>query len=586
MDQSRTDADRTGAPLSRRGFLAVAAGAAAAVPLVAGCGGGGGGSGLSSTGKPVKGGPKTTPNKDVVYPDGYVGPIASMKGPITTERARLKIVVPQDANVADWNTNVFTKWYEKRTNVQVDFQIVGGGGSGTQSDTMTKVNAMIASGDLPDAFMVPFTPSQVYVYGSQQKTFRPLEHIVQQYCPEAQRMLSQYPDVKKTMTTPDGHMYALPFIADVFHVHAGNDRTWIYKPWLEKLGLKMPTTLDEFEHTLEMFKTHDLNGKGAGSILPMVSDSQSFFDQFFMGSFMYCPPSPWLMLNGDTVEAAYVKDGWRSGLQYLNRLYGKGLIAKQSFTQSAEQLQRLGNASTPEVGVFREYYWGSFMTINQDHPAYLDWECLPMLNGPSGKPTAAWDYYSAIYPPTFVVTTASKIPEIATMWADGLYEMEATIRADWGVLGRDWHWAKQGDVSLNGGQASFVVDSVWPPAHRWWGQDATAYQSNDFRLSQGVNPKSPTYEKALYEQTKSAYYPYRQPQSMQLPPLYMTTSQTSQVADLATTINNYVTQSMAGFITGKQDPNDDGKWNSYLSTLKKMGLPRYLDIYSKAYQKR
>jgi hypothetical protein len=69
-----------------------------------------------------------------------------------------------------------------------------------------------------------------------------------------------------------------------------------------------------------------------------------------------------------------------------------------------------------------------------------------------------------------------------------------------------------------------------------------------------------------------------------LPPLAMSQTDAGQLADLQTTINNYVSQSEVNFIIGKQDPNDDGAWNSYLKKLEQMKLSSYLDINQKAYE--
>ncbi len=203
---AETSGSRGRGGLSRRGFIrggaAVGVAAAAAVPTLAGCGAKGG-SNLSSAGKPVKGGPKTTRNPAPHYPPDYVGPIASFKGPITTERARLKVVVSQDPVVGDWKINHFSKWYAKRTNVDIDWQVIAAG-TGDQSDLITKVNAIIASGDLPDVFMTGFTPSQLALFGQDQRLFIPLDKYIDDYGVETKRLLKEFPVAKQVCTAlPD-----------------------------------------------------------------------------------------------------------------------------------------------------------------------------------------------------------------------------------------------------------------------------------------------------------------------------------------------------------------------------------------------
>ena len=587
---AKTHPDPTGPHLSRRTFVGGAIALGSAAPVVAACSSSSGGGGnLSSAGKPVKGGPKTTPNKSVSYPDGYVGPIASFKGPVTTERATLTVVVPQDVTVGDWAKNEFSKWYEKRTNVHVNYKVVGGTNNSATSDVSTKVNAMIGSGDLPDVFIMGysgFTPSQLLLYGRDQKLFRPLDQYIDDYGVEIKRVFQQYPDSKKLATAPDGKIYTMPDINDCYHCRAVN-KAWIYKPWLDELGLKVPETTDELEQVLKAFKTKDPNRNGRSDEVPLTTDSLTPIDTFFMGSFLYNPGKPWLALEDGKVTAVFVQPGWREGLRYMNRLYSQGLIAKQTFTQTTEQVARLGNASKPVLGASIGNFWGSFMNVDvaAKHPRYLDYVAIPTLKGPDGTRIAPSNYYEPIRLGELVVTKASKIPEIAVMWADGLYELEAVLRGYYGPQGSTWDWAKKGSVGFNGKSALYrsVPQTGAAVTGLAWDQQAVAYRSNDFRMAEAVDPANPTFEKPLYENVKAAYHPYFEPQSQDLPPLYMSSDDAGQIADQQETINTYVTGSLAKFVTGKLDPNSDKDWKSYLSTLQSMGLQKYLSINQKAY---
>ena len=65
--------------------------------------------------------------------------------------------------------------------------------------------------------------------------------------------------LKSAMTAPDGNIYALPKVNECLHCTYGQ-RMWINTTWLEKLGLEMPTTTDEFYQVLKAFKEQDPNG--------------------------------------------------------------------------------------------------------------------------------------------------------------------------------------------------------------------------------------------------------------------------------------------------------------------------------------
>ncbi len=53
-----------------------------------------------------------------------------------------------------------------------------------------------------------------------------------------------------------------------------------------------------------------------------------------------------------------------------------------------------------------------------------------------------------------------------------------------------------------------------------------------------------------------------------------------QLAELDKTINDYVKTKTAKFIIGEADI--DKEWSNYVSTLDKMNLKKYLEIYQKA----
>ncbi|MBM7789658.1 extracellular solute-binding protein [Tenggerimyces flavus] len=572
--------------LSRRGFLKAAAASAVAVPTIAACNGGDSGASGGShaaAGKPVAGGPKTTPNPNVLYPQGYIGPIASTKGPITTEPATLTVAVPADITVGDWNKNAFTDWFTKRTGVKVKFQVMASGGS----DTMTKVNAMISSGNLPDIFMFPwsgFTPSQLSIYGSQQKLFVPLNKIIDEYCVETKRIFDAYPDAKKVITSPDGNIYCMPSVNDCFHCHTHNAGAFVYQPWLDQVGLKVPESLDEFENMLVEFKNGDPNKNGKADEIPLTTQmSQVTLDSFIMGSFMYNPGSPWLALNEGKVDCVFDKDEWREGLRYLNKLYQQGLVPKQTFTQTSDQMKKLGTAKVVTLGtvVGRR----GFLTV--DTPRYWEYSPIAPLKGPNGFRQTTWDYYSSYYIGNFVITKACKIPEIAAMWADSQYELESLNRAYLGPEGVGWTWAKKGEVGIDGRQAVYKYLQPPPakPGQSWY-QDGVLYWSKDWFMSSAIDPKKPEHEKKLYEDTNSAYYPHRQPEELQVPPLTMSEADSAQAGDLSTTINNYVTQMEAKFVMGEVDPNNDGDWTDYTDTLQKMHLSDYLELNQRSYEQR
>jgi putative aldouronate transport system substrate-binding protein len=110
------------------------------------------------------------------------------------------------------------------------------------------------------------------------------------------------------------------------------------------------------------------------------------------------------------------------------------------------------------------------------------------------------------------------------------------------------------------------------------------YRSGDFRLAERVNPRKPTFESPLYEQTRDAYFPYKQPVELEFPPVTLEADQAAQDAEIGLNLKGEVNLSMAKFVTGKLDPADDGHWRDYLGRIAKIGLKPYLEIQQAAYE--
>lgn len=62
------------------------------------------------------------------------------------------------------------------------------------------------------------------------------------------------------VTNPDGHIYTLPGKKPLRP--KGCDTPFINKAWLDRLGLEIPTTVDEWYEVLKAFKEQDANGNG------------------------------------------------------------------------------------------------------------------------------------------------------------------------------------------------------------------------------------------------------------------------------------------------------------------------------------
>lgn len=548
------------------------------------------GSGPSGGSSDVNQGTKVelpAPVSEVLYPDPYVGPKAYGRKPFADGTKTFTVVVPQDPTwVGDWNKNQFSSWLEKRTGVKVKYEAVNLT-SPDGSQNLSKINAMLSSGDLPDAFMsVGLSGAQISLYG-QQGLFVDLTGLIDTYAPVERQMLTEVDDLKQTMTALDGKIYQFAGINQCYHCRTGLNKTFINQSYLDKVGASMPESTEDFRSVLKEFAERNPSGKEG--FLPFVGGNTGFgaVDVWFVNPFTYNPGQPWIRLNGGKVEFVPNTDGWRQGMAYMRQLYDDRSLTKQSLTITGPETVKLGDQGL--IGSARNLFWGSFLSIQYSKDAlWHQYAPVMPLKGPSGGRIATNDYYTS---PSnvMVITKACKNPELLAQWADYQMDAEAILRAfpKGGQKGKQWDWATKGNKGIDGRQAVWKAfnNTQQATVGIGWNQSSLMYRSLDERNGQWVDPKAPNFEADLYQLSKR-YTEFSQPKDQQLPPLIFDETATATISDLETTIQNHVTQSMAKFATAELDVNDDTVWNNYVNTLQKMNLNQYLELYQQAYDKR
>jgi len=200
----------------------------------------------------------------------------------------------------------------------------------------------------------------------------------------------------------------------------------------------------------------------------------------------------------------------------------------------------------------------------------------------TGFQKAVWLPYDKIRIGNFIMTKADKYPAATMRWADEMYTFEANLHSNFGNEGSSWTWAQPGDKGRDGNPAKYrLLIPFGRVQNESWAQYGLNYRTDkDWYAGQAIT-KQPDKEKMYYDITKKNYEPYKQQLDKIVPPLYFSKEDSEQLADLEKTITDYMTNMTARFISG--DADIDKEWDSYVSTLDKMNLKGYLDIYQRAY---
>ncbi|WP_240416031.1 extracellular solute-binding protein [Paenibacillus periandrae] len=239
-----------------------------------------------------------------------------------------------------------------------------------------KLQTRIASGDIPDLF-VPWKGIESDL--AKQGALADLTDLLPKYAPHVYNRIPEdvWKNVKKSDPTGKGRIYFVP------KVTLSNDYGgFIRKDWLDKLGLSIPQTQDEYVNVLRAFRDKDPNGNGQKDELPLSGREQGrWFDNLFgmYGVAMLEGYPQWDLYNGEITYSA-ITPNMKASLTFLNKLYAEKLLDNNTFLNKSNDWW--ARITSEKVGTWFHLGHGlpstTFGPISQKNPK-LDIAAVPLI---------------------------------------------------------------------------------------------------------------------------------------------------------------------------------------------------------------
>ncbi len=522
--------------------------------------------------------------------DDYVmDPILNELGSetICKEPVDISLMIAQSGNVIDYDTNTFTQEVERKGNVNIVFQLLPVG------DAETKVNLTLSSGtDLPDVLIYPLEDSMVATYG-EEGTFIPLnkyyKHSSEYTVPQVEKLIAEGGiDVLEYLTMSDGNIYTLPRFPESV-AQDFSRLLFINKVWLNNLGLKEPTTLDEFTATLRAFKEQDANGNGnKGDEIPMMDYNAADIEYALLNTvkqgFIRSGTEGLVIGEDGQLYFDYMTEEYKDFLKYMKMLVAEGLYDKTSFSQDQATLKTLLNAETARVGVFCAT---STSILTGGTPRRDNHEYVPIIidNGDNRMM-----YYTKIMPTNYTyITKDAEHPEVAFRVCDYMCSEEMSIWTRYGQRGVDWVEPAEGTK----GMYDFLgYEALIEPTLQWGSVQNSHWQGGTplFRrtyIPLGVVGGDASQQskanaiKLAYERYGEDNYTF--PVDSFVAKLIYTSDELDERAEIMASTESYVNQSLYEFVTGGKDIDKD--WDAYIKELKALNIDRLLEIAQTAYDR-
>ena len=257
------------------------------------------------------------------------------------EATKIKIMNRVNAEVK-LEDNALIKEIEKAANVKLEID------APPISNYVDRLQIAMASGDLPDI---------IYNWGGADANYE--KWASDGLLAELDDKISKYPNLTQNITREMWDGARSVKTGKIQQIPRPNVKNYwgyiINQKWLDKLGLKAPTTLDEFTAVAKAFTTQDPDGNGKADTYG-VSSMGAFGMQFLMSAFNLTAN-----LGAKDVDGNYKVmqkfEGYIPYLTYLKKLYAEKTLDPEFFTNKQyadndkQNADRVGISYGHQVGV-------------------------------------------------------------------------------------------------------------------------------------------------------------------------------------------------------------------------------------------
>lgn len=457
--------------------------------------------------------------------------------------------------VCPWEETEFFKQWQEQTGVTLEYQLI------------SDLSLILASGEYPDILINNIGASY---NGGNDKAIDdgiiiPLDDYIDTYAPDYKAALETNPDWQKMAMTPSkrypGFMHLrvdAPGVSNSFGVMIRQD-------WLDDLGLESPETPEEMVEVLRTFRDEK------GATVPMSIDSGNLFFVGSSGCFTSAfglASTGYYQVDGQIHYGSYEK-AYKDYLAWLNELYTEGLLDRNFNTLDGQTVG--ANIMTGMSGVSAGYAGGSLgvwvPTARETTPEYA-LSGVRSLVAERGD-TPMFSHHSDVGGINGYITSSCENVEAAVQFLNYGYTEEGNLLMNFGVEGESFEM-KDGkplylDSMINSSQgftqaiAQYAFNPSWGPY----------IQQADFCSQSYADYQND----ALTNWADSDVLDY-------YVPTLAITENSDQYSAIKSEVDTFISENFILFVTGEKSLDE---FDSYLDTLKGMGMEDMIAIYQNAY---
>ena len=529
--------------------LSVALAAAMAVGALAGCGGGGDSSSSSAE--------------------------STASGDDSVTKFKIATVRWTDTWPTDFLESGIMKELEEKHNIDIEWDIY------YYSDWSEQKSLLLASGDLPDAFLGSNALNASDMSQNKANFVELSDYINEDTMPNLTAIMEEDTEMRAICTDRDGNIYSLPKKLGI-RPEVDGYVFYINKEWLDNLGLEVPTTYQELETVLEAFATQDADGDGDAT--NEIGYTNSAASNLLSGDLrnilrpfgtMVSRADNYMGIDGDG-NAVFmpIQENYKEAVQWMHGLWEKGILDPEYFTQDASMVtSKIQADGGSQVGLITGWTADAVAGVNTDQFVLLE-----ALEGPDGnRYVENASNYLDISDRELVVTKECEDVEKLLAWADEFYDDVVALQTQYGSIS-DGCITDNGDgtYTVNEPEDGSSLDtSAWSNSLRDFGPK---YMHEDF-YDKVTLPSDQGDGIKMQEDEVNAKY-VTDDTNVGYPMVQYTVEETSQLTTLGTDIYQYVEAQYAHWVV---DGGIEDEWDAYLDQLDAMGVQDLISIQESAY---
>lgn len=425
---------------------------------------------------------------------------------------------------------------------------------------------LLASGDLPDILLTNLynQPGGVKKYVDDEVII-PITDYMDKFAPNLKKYLDENKDIDKMSKSDDGEYFSFPFLRGDEKLTVSSGLA-VRKDMLDKAGLDIPETIDEWHTVLQAFKSQGVSAPLSYDLL--------YWEKYagvFMGA--YGTKADFYLKDGK-VTYGYLEPEFKEGLKTLNQWYSEGLIDK-NIVKIADKDANILNSVTGASCMWAGSGLGKYMNAMKDKNPSFDLEPAPfpvLKKGDTSK-FGTKEFAYNINNNGFITTSCKNI-ELAMRFLDYGYTEKGHMMMNFGKEGESYKmegdYPKYTDWIMNNPDGLSISDAI--------GKYTLASTSGPF--VQDVRYIEQYYalpqQKTALDVWQSDIY------DTHIPMVSLTAEESSRISSIMNDVETCADEMIFKFIMGIE-PLDN--YDSFINTIKGFGVDEAIQIYSDAVER-